>query len=87
MESLCGTLGIGEPGARFRSAAPNHPEPLLEEPQAFQAVGEQNLWSPRVFFLTHSRETKSSEDLLLRGYVVGGSSGLWVSESCHENKR
>ena len=26
--------------ARFRAAAPNHPEALLEEPQAFQAVGE-----------------------------------------------
>ena len=24
----------------LRAAAPNHPEALLEEPQAFQAVGE-----------------------------------------------
>ena len=32
---------LGEPGSRFRAAAPNHPEALLEEPQAtFQAVGE-----------------------------------------------
>ena len=30
---------LGEPGARFPGAAPNHPEALLEEPQAFQAVG------------------------------------------------
>ena len=30
-----------EPGARFRAAAPNHPGALLEEPQAFQAVGEK----------------------------------------------
>ena len=27
---------LSEPGARFRAAAPNHPEALLEEPQAFQ---------------------------------------------------
>ena len=32
---------LGEPGARFRAAAPNHPEALLEEPQAVQAVGQQ----------------------------------------------
>ena len=32
---------LGEPGSRFRAAAPNHPEALLEEPQAFQAVGEK----------------------------------------------
>ena len=32
-----------KPGARFRAAAPNHPEALLEEPQAFQAVGEKIL--------------------------------------------
>ena len=38
---------LTEPGFRFRAAAPNHPEALLEEPQAFQAVGEQN-W-PSVF--------------------------------------
>ena len=31
-----------EPGSRFRAAAPNHPEALLEEPQAFQAVGEKH---------------------------------------------
>ena len=30
-----------EPGSRFRAAAPNHPEALLEEPQAFQAVEEK----------------------------------------------
>ena len=29
------------PGPRFRAAAPNYPEALLEEPQAFQAVGEK----------------------------------------------
>ena len=31
---------LGEPGAGFRAAAPNHPDALLEEPRAFQAVGE-----------------------------------------------
>ena len=30
---------LEESGYRFRAAAPNHPEALLEEPQAFQAVG------------------------------------------------
>ena len=34
-------------GARFRVAAPNHPEALLEEPQAFQAVGEKDLGKGR----------------------------------------
>ena len=33
---------LAEPGSRFRAAAPNHPEVLLEEPQAFQAVGEKH---------------------------------------------
>ena len=33
---------LGEPGARFRAAAPNHPEALLEEPQAFLAVGNKH---------------------------------------------
>ena len=33
MEPLCG---------RFRAAAPNHPEGLLEEPQALQAVVENS---------------------------------------------
>ena len=32
---------FAEPGPRSRAAAPNHPETLLEEPQAFQAVGEK----------------------------------------------
>ena len=32
---------FAEPGPRFRAAAPNHTEALLEEPQAFQAVGEK----------------------------------------------
>ena len=32
---------FAEPGSRFRAAAPNHPEALLKEPQAFQAVGEK----------------------------------------------
>ena len=32
---------LAEPGSRFRAAAPNHPEALLEEPQAFQAIGEK----------------------------------------------
>ena len=41
VEPLCGTSrSLAEPGSRFRAAAPNHPEVLLEEPQAFQAVGE-----------------------------------------------
>ena len=33
---------LAEPGSRFRAAAPNHPEALLEEPHAFQTVGENN---------------------------------------------
>ena len=33
---------LAEAGPRFRAAAQNHPEALLEEPQAFQAVGEKN---------------------------------------------
>ena len=55
VEPLCGTLwnlnwtfnsgtfmwNLAEPGPRFSAAAPNHPEALLEEPQTFQAVGEQ----------------------------------------------
>ena len=42
MEPVCGTSrNFAEPGARFRAAAPNHPEALSEEPQAFQAVGEK----------------------------------------------
>ena len=32
---------LAEPGPRFRAAATNHPEALLEEPQAFQAVGKK----------------------------------------------
>ena len=35
---------LAEPGPRFRAAAPNHPEALLEEPQAFQAVGGKSHW-------------------------------------------
>ena len=31
---------LAEPGPRFQATAPNDPEALLEEPQAFQAVGE-----------------------------------------------
>ena len=42
VEPVRGTSrNLPEPGARFRAAAPNHPEALLEEPQAFQAVGEK----------------------------------------------
>ena len=40
---------LGEPGARFPAAAPNHPEALLEEPQAFQAVGEKFDSNSRTF--------------------------------------
>ena len=36
-----GTSTFNSGGARFRAAAPNHPEALLEEPQTFQAVGEK----------------------------------------------
>ena len=32
---------LREPGARFRAAATIHPKALLEEPQAFQVVGEK----------------------------------------------
>ena len=37
---------LAEPGSRFPAAAPNHPKALLEEPQAFQAAGENKLPSP-----------------------------------------
>ena len=50
---------LAEPGSRFRAAAPNHPEALLEEPRAFQAVGEKHLGQLFFFFV-----------LLPRGYVV-----------------
>ena len=46
---------LAEPGARFRAAAPNHPEALLEEPQAFQAVGEKCFTD---FALTFRSRTK-----------------------------
>ena len=49
VEPVCGTWtfkngtmrNLAEPGPRFWAAAPNHPKALLEEPQAFQAVGEK----------------------------------------------
>ena len=42
MEPVCGTSrNLASSGPRFRAAAPNHPEALLEEPQAFQAVGKK----------------------------------------------
>ena len=41
-EPVCRTRNLAEPGPRFRAAAPNHPEALLEEPQASQAVGEKS---------------------------------------------
>ena len=48
---------LEEPGARFRAAAPNHPEALLEEPQAFQAVGQKHF--PHLFRNTSlSSETR-----------------------------
>ena len=34
---------LGDPCARFPAAAPNHPEALWEELQAFQAVGEKHV--------------------------------------------
>ena len=39
----CGTFvrNLGEPGARFPAAAPNHRKALLARPQVFQAVGEK----------------------------------------------
>ena len=30
---------LADRGSRFQAPAPNHPKALLEEPQAFQAVG------------------------------------------------
>ena len=67
MEPLCGTLwnlnflewnrgtfmqNPAEPGARFRAAAPNHPGALLEEPQAYQAVGEKFDRSTASYFMS-----------------------------------
>ena len=37
LEHLCGALGFQVSGG-----CPNHPETLLEKPQAFQAVGEKH---------------------------------------------
>ena len=41
--TLNGTFmwNLAEPGSRFPAAAPNHPEAVVEEPQAFQAAGEK----------------------------------------------
>ena len=39
VEAVCGTLGHLVRG--FGRLPPNHPEVFLEEPQAFQAVGEK----------------------------------------------
>ena len=50
---------LAEPGARFRAAAPNHPEALLEETQAFQAVGEKPSELSFAFVIA-SRPTYSS---------------------------
>ena len=58
-----------EPGSRFRAAAPNHLEALLEEPQAFQAVGEK-----------HDRETqeksKAKNDPKERGRKFTSADGV-----------
>ena len=42
---------LAEPGSRFRAAAPNQPEALLEEPQALQAAGEQRKHQNTAWFL------------------------------------
>ena len=47
---------LGEPGFRFRAAAPNHPEALLKEHQAFQAVGEKKSLKSFSFSLPHGKE-------------------------------
>ena len=36
---------LAEPGSRFRAGTPNHPETLLGELQASQAVGEKSTGS------------------------------------------
>ena len=47
---------LAEPGPRFRAAAPNHPKALLEEPQAFQAVGVKHKHpSGRVSYFTKTK--------------------------------
>ena len=51
---------LAEPGARFRAAAPNHPGALLEEPQAFQAVGEKT--SKNKSFLSNTFEPPGKKD-------------------------
>ena len=52
---------LSESGARFRAAAPNHPEALLEEPQAFEAVGEQRK-SLEKQWRSKERQAKTMED-------------------------
>ena len=54
---------LAEPGQRFRAAAPNHPEALLEEPQAFQAVGGKIKRSTRV----SNVKAKSTQKLKCKG--------------------
>ena len=49
---------LGEPGSRFRAAAPNHPEALLEEPQAFQAVGGKKLTRNNQWGITNHKPNK-----------------------------
>ena len=63
---------LGETGARFRAAAPNHPEALLEEPQAFQAVGEKSVSS-----ILRAPDTLASQGLfeLLHLLLVPGPRG------------
>ena len=48
------------PGSRFRASAPNHPEALLEEPQAFQAVGEKRLPAPKAFSRAAAKRPRKS---------------------------
>ena len=83
----CGTLGTWslEPGSRLRAAAPNHPEALLEEPQAFQAVGEKHSktlknTSPHFATLSKSKVFERFDLISFRKSFIsshGDSVGLW----------
>ena len=74
---------LSEPGARFRAAAPNHPEALLEEPQAFQAVGET--FHPRSSMLTQGRKKRRrppGSPKRIEHTVIGLNSEMVAANEC-----
>ena len=71
-------LGIlAQPGARFRAAAPNHPEALLEEPQAFQAVGENSFIFVFLHEVIHAHFFMPTCETFLESECF--STAVWIS--------